>query len=55
MIRGEILIELDDSWLIMKTIVVVLSIKTFYRVQNWNNLISKNYNKNDIEKTGNRG
>jgi len=25
-IRGEILIELDNSWLIMKTIVVVLSI-----------------------------
>ena len=55
MIRGEILIELDDSWLIMKTIVVVLSIKTFYRVQYQNYLTSEIYKKNDIEKTGNRG
>jgi len=34
-IRGEILIELRNSWLVMKTIEVELSMCSYYRVQYW--------------------
>lgn len=52
MISGDIPIELDVSWLIMKTIVVVLLMKNFQSTVQ-ENLNQKNQKNEIIKKTDN--